>query len=391
MLTLNEAINKVLENCDIVEGFENIKFTESLGRVLYEDIIVDEDYPPFNRSAVDGYATKKEFIDKPLKVVGTIAAGNIIEYKIKEGECLKVMTGSYLPEGIDYIAKIEDTEVEGTNYIRIKNIDDKSNIRYKGEDLKANQIVLRRGTLIKPQHIAIMASIGKNSVKVYNSLSVAIFSTGNEIVEPFMTPSPGKIRNSNAYQLLIQCKKIGINAHYLGIIPDIFDYIYDALRKIERQYNVIILTGGVSKGEYDYVYKAINELKYEILFHYILVQPGHPCMVAKSSRSLIFALPGNPVSAYFQFEFLIKPAIFKMMGHNYNPVTIEAKIGCDYKRKNTNKTVLHPVKIKDGLVYPLEYHGSAHLFSLNEAIGVMIIPPNTTTIKKNENVFIRLF
>ncbi|MCX7954758.1 MAG: molybdopterin molybdotransferase MoeA [Bacteroidales bacterium] len=391
MISFEEAISKILENCSVIEYSEEVKFSDSLNRVLFEDVIVNEDVPSFNRSAVDGYATKRSFINKPLKIVGTISAGNILDYNINEGECLKVMTGSYLPECIDYVAKVEDTEIDERGFIIIKKVEDKSNIRFKGEDIKANNILLQKGTLIEPQHVAMLASIGKNVVKVYKPISVAIISTGDEIVEPYITPAFGKIRNSNAYQLLMQCKQISINADYLGIIPDNFDDVFHAIKKVEKQFNAIIITGGVSKGDYDYVHRVIKELNFEILFHYVLVQPGHPSLAAKTGNTMIFALPGNPVSSYFQFECFVKPALLKMMGHTFKPKIIYAKLGSDFRRKQTNRTVLHPIKLVDGFVYPIEYHGSAHLFSLKDADGFVIISPYVTTLTKGDDVLVRLF
>lgn len=284
MVPLNEAISLALNNA-VILGTEYVNFTKSLGRILAEDIYSDIDIPSFNKSAMDGYALRKEDINLPLTIVQTVQAGDKPIATLKPAECVKIMTGARLPNNADYVAKIEDTETDTlTGKVYIRKIENKSNIRYQAEDIKKGERILSRGTFIRPQEVATLATVGRTSVLVYLIPSVAIASTGNELVEPHHKPADYQIRNSNAYQLLAQCQQMHIHPSYYGIIADDETITYNQLKEISRKHDVVILTGGVSMGDFDFVPTSVEKLGYKIVFKSISVQPGKPTMMARKNN-----------------------------------------------------------------------------------------------------------
>ncbi len=390
MISLDEAIQLVLKNSHILES-ENIYFLNSLNRVVAENIYSDIDIPPFNKSAMDGYACRKIDVNLPLKIVQVVQAGEMPVQYLNEGECVKIMTGARLPENADYVAKIEDTFINNDGKVCITKIENKNNIINKAEDVKQNDCVLKIGTKIGPAEIATLATVGKTTVNVYKKPKIAIASTGNELAEPNETLASYQIRNSNAYQLIALCQKMMIETNYFGIIKDEINEIITKIDEMILLSDVIVLTGGVSMGDFDLIPKALNEIGFDIIFQSIAVQPGKPTLFAKKQNKYLFGLPGNPVSSYMQFELLVKPFLYKLMNHDYKPVQFTATMSEKYSRKKSERTSLVPVKVKKSFIYLVEYHGSAHLFALNEANGFIIVPAGISEIQANSYVDVRLF
>ncbi|NSW44650.1 MAG: molybdopterin molybdotransferase MoeA [Bacteroidales bacterium] len=388
MIQLEKAIELALKNASIL-GIEPINFRQSLNRILAEDITSDIDIPPFNKSAMDGYALRREDANLPLTIVQTVQAGSSPIAQLKHGECVKIMTGARIPDNADYVAKIEDTSLNQEGKVIIKNIENKPNIRFASEDVKNGEVVLHKGTLIRPQEIATLATIGKTTIKVFQKPKISISSTGSELIEPENTPNDVQIRNSNAYQLIAQCNKIGLETTYNGIIADDIDQTIFHIKKMLKQSDILIFSGGVSMGDFDFIPQALQQLNFNIIFHTIAVQPGKPTLMARKGNQYCFGLPGNPVSSFMQFELIVKPFIYKIMGHSYHPQTAFLPLAHEYRRKKAERTSLIPVRIEDNKVYPVEYHGSAHLFALNSAHGFIIIPQHTTIVPTDTYVTVR--
>lgn len=390
MISLEKAILLAIKSAQHTD-IENILFTEALHRVLAEDIISDIDIPSFNKSAMDGYALCKCDADKPLKIVQTVQAGDRPIKQLKQGECVKIMTGARLPENADYVAKIEDTYLNENQLVVIKKIENKPNIRFTAEDIHKGEVILKKGTLIRPQEIASLATVGKTKVNVYKQPKIGVSSTGNELTEPSNKPNDVQIRNSNAYQIVAQCNQMGITAKYYGIVKDTLEDTIEHIQKMLINNDVILFSGGVSMGDFDFVPKALDKLGFKKIFHTIAVQPGKPILMAQKDKQYFFGLPGNPVSSFMQFELIVKPFLYKLMGHEYKTKVAILPLVNDYKRKKADRTALIPVKIKDNKVIPVEYHGSAHLFAMNMAEGFIQIPQNTTLVLKDTYVTVRLF
>ena len=301
MISFEEA-NKIIRESIIHLGSEEVPLRQSLHRVLAEDVISDIEMPPFNKSAVDGYACKKADIQKELEVIEIIPAGNIPEKKITTGQCAKIMTGAVVPEGADTVLMVEYTEETAKNKIRFLKDKTNSNICYQAEDVKNGQKVLTSGIFIEPQHIAVMASVGYSEVFVAKQPGVGIISTGDELVEPSEKPGISQIRNSNAWQLIGQVERMNAIPDYLGIASDDRDATFQMINKAFEKNDVVLLTGGVSMGDYDFVPGILEECGLEILFKSIAVQPGRPTLFGKKENKFCFGLPGDPVSSFGQFE-----------------------------------------------------------------------------------------
>ena len=389
MITIEEAYDRVLEFA-LTSGSQRVNYLDTLDRVLAEDIVSDMEIPPFNKAAVDGFACRKQDLKQELSIVEVIPAGEIPEKAIGKNECSRIMTGAMVPAGADMVIMMEDTELTQDGKVRFTRGNSNINISYRSEDLKEGDIVLKKGTLIRPQEIAIMASVGCTNPLVTNKPDVGIISTGDELVEPDQKPGISKIRNSNASQLISQVKRMGATAHYLGITRDDRDSTYKLIYRALKENDVVILTGGVSMGERDYVPEVLNELGVDIKFRSIAIQPGRPTVFGIYDTKFLFGLPGNPVSSFVIFEMLVKPMLYKIMGHHHHPWNFKLPIGIDYKRSKSTRKSLLPVSITDdGLVMPVEYHGSAHIHAYAQADGIIAIEIGETKINKGDIVNVR--
>ena len=371
-------------------GTEQIRFQDSLGRVLVEDIISDIDMPPFDKSSVDGFACKRQDTDGDLEVVETIAAGTTPSLGIKAGQCARIMTGAMVPDGADCVLMVEETETMQSGRIRFRGKLLKANIAYRAEDLKKNDVVLKAGMLIGPQEIAVIATVGHHTVEVARRPVVGVISTGSELVEPWETPGLSQIRNSNAWQLLSQITRAGASGKYYGIASDDPDATYSLVVKAISESDIVLITGGVSMGDFDFVPSVLEKAGVKILFSRVAVQPGKPTTFGIHGDAIVFGLPGNPVSSFMQFELMVRPLICKMMRYEWQPLVRELPLKEDYSRKSDERMALVPVKIdEENFVVPVNYHGSAHISSLLEAEGIISIPVGVKMIPKRKVVSVR--
>jgi len=389
MIQFEEAYQIVLDS-SFNTGSEEIRFTESTDRILAEDVLSDTDKPPFNRSAVDGYACSRDDLKTELEVIEVIAAGKMPVRYPGKNQCSKIMTGAVVPEGCNIVFMVEDTELLPTGKVKFKGGFTKDNISLKGEDVRAGECILKAGRVIKPQDIAVMASVGHTNVKVKKKPKLAVLSTGSELVEPEQIPAPGQIRNSNAYQLVVQAQRAGAIPEYYGIAQDDENETFKIITKAISENDLVILTGGVSAGDFDFVPSVLERAGVTILFARVAVQPGKPTTFGIHSKALVFGLPGNPVSSFIQFEMLVRPLIHKMMESDWKPFNIVLPMKDSFSRRFTDRMALLPVIITtDGFVSPVEYHGSAHISALPEADGIIAMAIGKNTLKKGELVNVR--
>jgi molybdopterin molybdotransferase len=389
MITFDKAFEIVIST-DFKTGDELVSYNDSAGRILAEDIISDMDMPPFNKAMVDGFACKKSDLDQELEVIETIPAGKWPVREVGSHQCSRIMTGAALPPGSDCVIMVEDTRELPSNRISYNGSLTKENIARKGEDLKKGETVLRAGRLIKPQDIAIMATVGHILPRVSRMPRVAVISTGDELVEPDHVPGKSQIRNSNASQLLAQVSGSGAKGEYYGIVRDNKDETLAAVKKAIFENEIVIITGGVSMGDFDFVPSVLEEAGVRLIFSRVAVQPGKPTTFGLHPEAVVFGLPGNPVSSFIQFEMLIKPLIYKLMGHNFKPLNIRVPIRDRFTRSFSERMALIPVKITgDGKAAPVEYHGSAHIMALSETDGIIKLPAGINKIEEGEIVSVR--
>lgn len=388
MIEFEEAY-KIVTNSTVFLSSENVELEDSLGRVLAADIFSDMDMPPFNKSAVDGYACRKADLADKLEVIEIIPAGVEPKKTISPGKCAKVMTGGVVPQGADAVIMVEHTEDIDENTIRFLMEKTNTNICYIGEDIKKNDKVLEKGTFIRAQEIAILASVGATFPLVYRQPVVGIISTGDELVEPDQKPAISQIRNSNAAQLMAQVKASNAVAKYIGIAKDTEASTREIITRALESCDVVLLTGGVSMGDFDYVPKVLQDLGIEIQFKSIAVQPGRPTVFGNKAGQYLFGLPGNPVSSFVQFELLVKPLLYQLMGTRLKTLNFDLPMGKTYTRRKAKRKSFLPVKIENGKVFPVEYHGSAHIHSYIFADGIVAIEIGNSTLEEGELVHVR--
>jgi molybdopterin molybdotransferase len=285
---------------------------------------------------------------------------------------------------------IEDTEILSSGKIRFTKTLTKENISFRGEDVKKGDTVLYPGIRILPQDIAVMAAVGHTVVKVSKMPLVAVISSGSELVEPSEMPGISQIRDSNSHQLMAQVERAGAIGKYYGIARDDENLTYKILARAISESDIVIITGGVSMGDFDFVPAVLEKAGVKILFSRVAVQPGKPTTFGIHDKAIVFGLPGNPVSAFLQFELLVRPLICKMMEYNWKPLEIHLPLKEKLSRIYADRMALIPVAITvDRQVIPVEFHGSAHISSMSGTFGIISIPVGIKSIEKGEIVSVR--
>ncbi len=389
MIPFEEAL-RIVEQSAVSLGTETVGFQETLQRVLAEDVRSDGDMPPFDKSAMDGYACRREDLNHPLTVIEKVQAGDFPKKEIGPGECTKIMTGAPVPRGADTVIMVEHTKILSDGRVTYLKQASKANICYRAEDVRRGDTVLRKGTVIKPQHIPVLASVGATEVSVYKRPRLAVISTGNELVEPWEKPGASQIRNSNAWQLLAQAGQMGLPVRYLGLAKDTREETARLVDKAMQDADVVILTGAVSMGDYDFVPEVLQEKGVEILFHGIHAKPGKRTLFGRTEKQWFVGLPGNPVSSFVQFEMLVKPLVYRIMGSRWLPDVLKLPLSEDFHRKNSSRKAFEPVVITgNSRVQKVDYHGSAHIHALSYASGLMVVERGISNLKKGELVDVR--
>jgi molybdopterin molybdotransferase len=404
MLPFDEALKIVLDSARKL-GCERVDIAHASNRILAEDVESDMDVPPRDRAVFDGYACRRQDLANELKIIETIRAGMPPKKTIGPNQCAKIMTGASVPKGADCIVMVELMENPTAGTVRFTGEKTDDNIRPQGRDIKAGQVVLRSGTRIRPQDIAVLAMVGHAEVLVSKKPKAGIIATGDELVEPHSKPSPCRLRNSNSPQLAAQLERAGTAVTDYGITKDTIDEIDRIFKKAAAENDVVLLSGGVSMGDFDLVPGILKKNNIELLFERIALKPGKPTVFGVMSRAprpriagkmpatpvYCFGLPGNPVSTFVVFELLVKPFLFKLMGHDYAPLNIRMPLDETISRKNTERQGWIPVTITcNGTLKKVEYHDSGHINALCEANGLICMDVGVVEIPKGTIVQVRL-
>ena len=321
-LSVAEAQSVVLETTGVL-GAETISAWEAAGRVLSESVRATRRHPPADCSAMDGYAVRRADLlgaseARPigLPVVFEVPAGGQALRRIEPGESARIFTGAPLPPGADAVVRQEDTRAENGRVEILVEPDPREHVRDAGEDFQVGDLLIEPGSVLGPAHLGVLASIGRSIVAVHQQPTVAILSGGDELVEPDRVADDGRIVSSNSYTLAAQCREIGAKPVYLGIAEDTPAAIEARLRAGLRA-DVIVSSAGVSVGDHDHVRAVLEKLGCRLLFWGVYMKPGYPLVfgVIEATGTLVFGLPGNPVSTAVTFEQFVRPALRKLMGH----------------------------------------------------------------------------
>ena len=392
MISFDDANQIVLQSARPTP-VESVPLSDCLARVLAVDVASDIDMPPHNLSAMDGFACRRADLDPGapgLRPIETIPAGAIPAKRCGPGECARIMTGAVVPEGCDTVVMFEHTAERG-GLIHVTRKQDQPNIRCKAEDLRAGDRVLTAGTILGPVQIAVLASIGRDPVEVRVLPRVGVIATGDELVEPRDPLPPAKIRNSNSYQLCAQVRRAGCTPIYFGIAKDTPEAIDAVLKRALAQCDVILFSGGVSVGDYDFVPQILKANGIDLKFEKVKIKPGRPTVFGRRDDKYFFGLPGNPVSTFVLFEVLVHPFLVRLMGGDYQPRRIRARLTQTLTRKNVDRSEFLPVRLTpQGDAALFEYHGSAHIHAYARANGIIRIPEGLARIDAGSEVQVQL-
>jgi molybdopterin molybdotransferase len=373
----------------ILPGTETIPLIQSMGRVLAEDICADRDLPPFSRATMDGYACRREDLPGPLEVLETLHAGKLPSRKTGPGQCSRIMTGAMIPGGANCVIMQEyvDTGSDGKILFTAETTD--TNIHPKGQDLQKGDLLLSKGTRLRPGHLGIIASTGVSSIKVAAKINIGIIATGSELVTADQDPQGAQIRNSNSCQLAGQVLSAGHAPLDLGIVEDDHDKLSEKISAGLELVELLILTGGASVGETDLVPRVLRDLGFRMEFDRVAMQPGKPVSFVHRKGKVCFGLSGNPVSSFVQFELLVRPYLELCSGAIPLNRRIRMILEKGFQRRHADRQFFLPVLFTGkGTCEPVLYHGSGHLHALNRAAGFAEIPAGQYELEKGALVYV---
>jgi molybdopterin molybdotransferase len=400
MISVDEALEKVLREIDPLPA-EEVSLRQAHGRCLAQEIRAAADMPPFDRSAMDGYAIRREDVagaPAELRVVEEIPAGHDPVRSVGRGEAARIMTGAALPSGADMVVMVERTErLDGGCRVRILDAGERGqHIRRAGEDLRAGSALLEPGRFLGAPEIALLAAEGRAKVRVGSVPGVAILPTGDELVPVDRTPRGSQIRETNSWLLATLLRRIGIEPRLLGIVPDEPEALGRSIREGLKS-EILLVTGGVSMGEYDLVGDALKAAGCRAVFEKVAIQPGKPLFfgIVDDPRAVVFGLPGNPASSVVDFLVFVRPALRRMMGA---PEPVEplpaARLASSFRRAPGRRGYL-PARVEAGpdgalLVRPVPSMGSADLVALGRANAFLVTPETESAFEEGVNLRVML-
>jgi molybdopterin molybdotransferase len=395
-LSVSEAQRLVLESVATFDA-EPVKLEQSLGRVLAEEVCANRDQPPYDISAMDGYALCSAdlcAIPATLEIVEDIKAGDMPTKTLVPGLCARIMTGAPMPQGADAVIRVEDTEALDEKHVQInQTVKPGNDIRRLGENMRNGEVVLNHGMEITPGVVGVLATVKRAQVQVYRRPRVAILSTGNELEGLDEPVDPNKIPNSNSYALMAQTQALGIEPVLLGIARDDPDELARYLKR-GLEYDVLLVSGGTSVGVHDYVRPTIEALGAQMMFWRVAMKPGHPVAFGKVGEKIIFGLPGNPVSSMVCFEEFVAPALRRMMGHTRtHRRIIEARLTHDVKHRSGRTEFIRVLLAQEQGGYTATStgaQGSGMLLSMARADGLAIVPADCNGLAAGNTVTVQL-
>jgi len=397
---LHDAQQVVLDAATVL-GVEKVSILDVLGRVLAEDIVANRDNPPWDNSAMDGFAVRWEdikqehSIQKPvsLAVIEDVPAGTMPSKEVGSGQAIRIMTGAPIPRGADTVLKVEDTEATPES-VRVFKVEPKgANIRPQGEDVKKGDCIIARGTRLRSSEAGMLAILAKSFVFVHQRPRVAILSTGDELADLDERYSEEKIINSNSYGIAVAVQEAGGIPLMLGIARDTPAALKE---KISHGLNadILVLSGGVSMGDYDFTKAVFRELGAEMNFWKLAIRPGQPLAFGKILNTLAFGLPGNPVSSMVTFEQLVRPALLKMGGcRSYGRPVLQAVFQETFSKRSDRRHFLRGILTREEGVFKVRTtgdQGSGILTSMVKANCLIDVPVTVERLKPGDEVSVQL-
>ncbi|GIX48751.1 MAG: molybdopterin molybdenumtransferase MoeA [Candidatus Tectimicrobiota bacterium] len=388
MITAEEALAIVLRHVQPLAP-QVQPLLEALDCVLAQDVVAQEDLPPFPCSAKDGFAVIARDASNPRRLIGEQTAGYVAGLRVEPGTCVRITTGAPLPPGADAVIMVEDTQEANGMVTLLRPVAPGADVRPVGQDVAKGERVLAAGTCLGPQEIGLLASLGHSSVLVYPRPRVGVLSTGNEVVEPETPPRPGQIRDSNRYALMAALRRAGAQPVSLGIAPDEEAALTAVIDEALATCDAVITSGGVSMGKLDLI-KPLLARRGQVHFGLVNMKPGKPLTFATVEGKPVFALPGFPVSSLVSFELFVRPALRKMSGHRLLlrprvPVTLAEAIRGDAGRPEFHRAVVW----RENGGYKARSTGlqsSGRLLSMVGANALLVLPQQDRPFQAGETV-----
>ncbi|MFH1615575.1 MAG: molybdopterin molybdotransferase MoeA [Planctomycetota bacterium] len=387
MILLSDALKIVEERLvGITLPVENIPVHQALGKTVVENQIARLDLPPFNKSAMDGYAVLASDEREEYRIIETVPAGSTPGKQLTPGTATKVMTGAPVPQGTGKVIMLEQT-CEKDGRIRVLSHSHTTNICCKGEDLRRGDIIIHAPAVLGPLEIANLVSAGITEVKVARRIQVSIISTGDELADSPEQLAMGKIMNSNSPMLNALCEKYGLQVISNSMVPDKLNKTVSALAEGLNSADIVILSGGVSVGDFDFVTEAMKQAGLQLHFNRLAVKPGKPMTFASSERKIAFGLPGNPVAVYLMFHLFVLYAAKLMTGLKPKVRYVMLPLARDFSCRQAERMAFLPCQLaQNGMLEPIEYHGTAHLRALLDSDGFFIVPKGVNNLPAGEKV-----
>ncbi|MGA2798999.1 MAG: molybdopterin molybdotransferase MoeA [Thermoguttaceae bacterium] len=371
-------VDKALSDTTI--SSRKVAVRDGFAQILAADQLSRLHLPPFDKASMDGYAVLDGDVRDAYKVLETVMAGSTPTASLRAGAAVKVMTGAPVPSGAGRVIPLEHVRSHGDEIEVIRPTND-ANICPQGEDVRPGDVILRAGRRLGPLEIANLISCGITEVDVFRPIRLAVLSTGDEIVDDPSDLGPGKIINANGPMLALLGRRYSMEIAVEKSIPDRRADTVEAISTALTCADLVLLSGGVSVGDFDFVGAAMAEAGLCLHFSSVAVKPGRPLTFATRGGAAVFGLPGNPVSAYVMFHLFVLRAAARMCGIPGTPREITLRLGREFRRRKSDRVEYVPCRIgDDGALIPVEYHGSAHLTALGEADGLFIVPLDISSI-----------
>lgn len=395
-----EAVERIMQHVHKM-GTETLPLQQTYGRILAEPIIAKHDVPPFDRSPYDGFAIRAADSAgasgeqrKAFRVIGEIGAGYTADRAVEEGEAFRIMTGALIPEQADAVVMLEQTVETEEGFTLRKPFETGENISRQGEDAKRGEVLIKAGTVIHPGTIALLATFGYANVCVAKRPAAGILSTGTELLGVAEELQPGKIRNSNGPMIEAQLSRLGIESKSYGMMEDNLDACTEIVKHALAETDVLITTGGVSVGDYDYLPAIYERLGAKVLFNKVSMRPGSVTTVAVLDGKLLFGLSGNPSACFTGFELFARPAILSMMGCTapFMP-RIEAVLGEDFKKPNPFTRFVRAswYMTEEGIeAVPAGFNKSSAVSSIARGNCIIVLPSGTRGYERGMKVDVLL-
>ena len=382
-MLVNEALEALKAKFKPKNESEILPLSKALGKTLANDVMAVKDLPCFDNSALDGFAVKFDEKDKPYKIIASAFAGDKEQLAIGKNECVKIMTGAKMPKGADTVMRFEDCIVEGEFVKAPEKLKKGDAYRFKGEEVKIGEILLKSGEILNTRSVMMLAAQGISFIDVKKQPNIAVYSSGNEIIEPWQRASEDEIYNANAFGITALLSSIGQKSSYLGIIKDELSAVKQAFLNAAN-YDIVICSGGASAGEADFMKIAMGELGYSEIFSHLKIRPGRPCKAYEKDGKLIFVLPGNPMAAYICMMMLVLPLL---------------KEDCFVIQKATNAQNL---KVKSGRINAIfgniendkfiatngGKYGSGMIDHILKSTFIFLTSPDQSEILQNSEIFL---